>query len=262
MVAHPMFLVDAFTDKVFKGNPAGVCPIYGWLSDDVMSSIARENNLSETAFVNLRKSPYEIRWFTPKIEVELCGHATLAAAKILFDQYLDRDKSSVSFVCARGQLSAKKIGKSIYLNFPADFPTEQQVDQKIVAALNSVPNKICRGQDDYLAIFEGEEEIELLRPNLKAISRLEARGLIASAPGTQSDFVSRCFYPSLGVDEDPVTGSAHTLLTPYWAAVLGKKKMSARQISSRGGQLLCELHGERVMIGGEAAIYLAGKIYV
>ena len=262
MTAHSIFQVDAFTDKVFKGNPAGVCPIYGWLADDLMSSIARENNLSETAFVNLDQSPYGIRWFTPKYEVELCGHATLAAAKILFDRYLDRDKDSVSFISARGPLSAKKIDEKIYLDFPADFPNEQQLDKKIVAALNSVPKKIFRGQDDYLAIFEREEEIALLTPNLKEISRLEARGVIASAPGTQSDFVSRCFYPSVGVDEDPVTGSAHTLLTPYWEAALSKKKMLARQISARGGQLFCELHGDRVMIGGEAVTYLVGKIYV
>ncbi len=262
MVTQTIFQVDAFTDRAFLGNPAAVCPVFGWLPDDLMLSIARENNLSETAFVDLDQLPYGIRWFTPKAEVDLCGHATLAAAKILFDRVLEREKNHISFVSARGVLSAKKIGKRIYLDFPADFPREVQIDKKIVSALNSAPEKIYRGKDDYLAIFQKEEDVEFLAPNYSKISSLDSRGIIVSALGIDSDFVSRCFYPSLGVEEDPVTGSAHTLLTPYWSAALGKLKLSARQISQRGGQLFCELHGERVLIGGEAVTYLAGEIYI
>ena len=255
-----LYQVDAFTNKIFKGNPAAVCPLEEWLSDEVMLSIASENNLSETAFVNVDSSPFFIRWFTPITEVDLCGHATLATARILFDEYLPKNISEIIFNSKSGELKAFKKDELIYLDFPKDEPRQVEGYSLITQGLGKQPMDVFKGKDDFLAIFEDEQVIKSMNPNFKKISELDSRGLIISARGVSEDFVSRCFYPQSGIDEDPVTGSAHTLMVPYWAAVLQKNKLLACQYSSRGGFLKCQLLGDRVLIGGSSVRYMQGKI--
>lgn len=255
-----LYQVDAFADKMFAGNPAAICPVEEWLSDDVMLSIASENNLSETAFVNINSTPIFIRWFTPTIEVDLCGHATLASARILFDEYLPKNTSEIIFNSRSGELKAFKRDGLIYLDFPRDEPKRVENNSLIEEGLGTQPKQLFRGKDDFLAIFESEQVIKSMNPDFKKISRLESRGLIISAQGLHEDFVSRCFYPQTGVDEDAVTGSAHTLMVPYWQKVLKKDKLTARQCSLRGGYLKCQLHEDRVFIGGSSVRYMEGKI--
>jgi len=257
-----IYQVDAFTDQVFRGNPAAVCPVNGWLPELTMLSIAEENNLSETAFVNLDSDPYGIRWFTPRSEVDLCGHATLASAKVLFDHYLSENETEIVFNSNRGRLEAIKKGDLIALDFPSDHALEIDSHKKVARALGVTPSFLYKGKDDLLAVFNSEKEIRFLVPDRTEISMLDCRGIIATAPGTEDDFVSRCFYPGLGVIEDPVTGSAHTLLAPYWGEILDKKIMKARQISEREGRLLCELKKDRVLISGRAVTYMVGEITI
>lgn len=258
----PIYQVDAFTDKLFSGNPAAVCPLTEWLSDDVMQAIAAENNLSETAFINRSTSPFTIRWFTPITEVDLCGHATLAAARILFDEYLPKNSKELSFNSRRGLLKTYREDELIYLDFPADFPVVVEEHSLINEGFQEQPLEVLQGKDDYLAIFENEQTIRSLQPNFNVLSELESRGLIASAPSEQVDFVSRCFFPQMGIDEDPVTGSAHTVMVPYWSERLRKSELQAIQCSSRGGLLTCQLRKDRVLIGGFTVRYLAGQITV
>ena len=258
----PIYQVDAFTDKLFSGNPAAVCPLTEWLSDDVMQAIAAENNLSETAFINRSTSPFTIRWFTPITEVDLCGHATLAAARILFDEYLPKNSKELSFNSRRGLLKTYREDELIYLDFPADFPVVVEEHSLINEGLQEQPLEVLQGKDDYLAIFENEQTIRSLQPNFNVLSELESRGLIVSAPSEQVDFVSRCFFPQMGIDEDPVTGSAHTVMVPYWSERLRKSELQAIQCSSRGGLLTCQLRKDRVLIGGFTVRYLAGQITV
>jgi len=258
----PIYQVDAFTDKLFSGNPAAVCPLTEWLSDDVMQAIAAENNLSETAFINRSTSPFTIRWFTPITEVDLCGHATLAAARILFDEYLPKNSKELSFNSRRGLLKTYREDELIYLDFPADFPVVVEEHSLINEGLQEQPIEVLQGKDDYLAIFENEQTIRSLQPNFNVLSELESRGLIVSAPSEQVDFVSRCFFPQMGIDEDPVTGSAHTVMVPYWSERLRKSELQAIQCSSRGGLLTCQLRKDRVLIGGFTVRYLAGQITV
>ena len=216
-----IFQVDAFTKSIFKGNPAAVCPVLEWPSDALMQWIATENNVSETAFVLLDSNPLEIRWFSPTVEVDLCGHATLATARILFDEYLRATEKTIIFQYKGGVIRASLAGDLVHLDFPSDEP----VSVKDISLLNNVleykPDSLFKGKDDYLAVYGNIEPVLKAKPNLANLKKLKARGLIISAPGEDTDIVSRCFYPRIGVDEDPVTGSAHTLLTPYWSQRLG-----------------------------------------
>ena len=259
----PIYFIDAFTENIFQGNPAAVVVLKENLTIESMQAIACENNLSETAYVNISSSPYLIRWFTPTVEVDLCGHATLASARVLFDEYLPNDYSQVTFNSRkRGILTAFKKGDLIYLDFPADHPEEVEQNQVIVDGLGETPVNTYKGEDDYLAVFDDEEMIRVISPDFKKLSQLDSRGLIITAPGNEVDFVSRFFSPQSGVDEDPVTGSAYTLMTPYWHGILGKKKFASRQLSFRSGDIECELIEGRVLIGGKTTRYLEGEILI
>lgn len=258
-----IYQVDAFADEVFRGNPAAICPLERWLDDGLMQQIAAENNLAETAFFVKDREKYGIRWFTPETEVDLCGHATLASAHIIL-QYFDPTAHKVNFHSPRsGPLGVEKKGDGLLvLDFPADPPVEVKQIQEIEEAMGKAPLKTLKGKTDYLIIYQNQQEIEALSPNFFLLDKVDARGVIASAPGKEVDFVSRFFAPQSGIPEDPVTGSAHTTMIPYWAGRLGKNKLSARQLSKRGGSLECELVGERVKIGGTAVTYLAGEIFL
>ena len=257
----PYFQVDAFTQRVFGGNPAGVCPLDAWLPDETLQHIAAENNLSETAFFVRRDGRYELRWLTPTVEVDLCGHATLAAAFVIFNE-LGFPGETVRFQTKVGELSASREGDVITLDFPAWTAKRcDQVPAVMADALGWVPRELLKTRD-FLAVFGNEEEIRSLKPDPALLSRLDCLGVICTAPGTDCDFVSRFFAPGAGVPEDPVTGSAHSTLIPYWSARLGKKKLFARQLSQRGGELFCEDRGERVGIGGRAALYSRAELEV
>ncbi|RCL74202.1 MAG: PhzF family phenazine biosynthesis protein [Alphaproteobacteria bacterium] len=262
MKSIPFYQVDAFSKKVFSGNPAAVCILDEWLTDKVMQSIASENNLSETAFINMNTQPIGIRWFTPECEMGLCGHATLASARVLFDEYLDKDKNEITFSAQRGLLKTIKKQEQIFLDFPADKPMEQKINDVIEESVGAKIRQLFKGHDDYLAILDDEDSVRNTSVNMRKVSELNSRGLIISAKGDDYDFVSRCFYPKSKIDEDPVTGSAHTLLIPYWADILKKDNLKAYQCSERGGSLNCELKGERVFIGGYTARYLDGTIHL
>jgi len=262
MKSIPIYQVDAFSKKVFSGNPAAVCILDKWLSDKVMQDIASENNLSETAFVNINTQPLGIRWFTPECEMGLCGHATLASARVLFDEYMDKDEKEITFSAQRGLLKTIKKHELIFLDFPSDKPIEQNINDLIKESIDANIRQLFKGRDDYLAILDNEDSVRNVSVNMKKTSELNSRGLIVSAQGDDYDFVSRCFYPKSKIDEDPVTGSAHTLLIPYWADILKKNSLKAYQCSERGGSLICELKGERVFIGGYTARYLDGSIHL
>ena len=257
-----IYQVDAFTDKLFSGNPAAVVILESPLKDDLMQSIASENNLSETAFVSIHESPVTIRWFTPSIEVDLCGHATLASARILFDYYPDLAGEEINFHSKSGVLKITKIEDGLCLNFPADQPVVTELDSLFIEILDIAPLKLLRGKDDYLAVFENQKQIEDMQPKLPLLKKINARGLVISAPGNEVDFVSRCFYPEAGIEEDSVTGSAHTMLTPYWANQFNKEDLEAHQLSKRGGRLNCRLANDRVFISGDSVIYFEGTISI
>jgi PhzF family phenazine biosynthesis protein len=263
-----IYQADAFTSRVFGGNPAAVVPLKKWLPDAVLQNIAAENNLAETAYIvpTGGESDYRIRWFTPGIEVRLCGHATLATAHILFEQ-LDFDKPEIRFESLSGILKVKKQAVESYtLDFPTDilrgYDLNSSEAEIITKVLKVKPLAVFKGRDDFMAILSNEKEVADLQPYFAGLKDLDARGLIATAKGDKVDFVSRCFFPEAGVEEDPVTGSAHTTMTPYWAEQLGKNTLSARQISQRGGELTCVLRGSRVDISGSAVTYLIGDIFV
>ena len=220
-----MYQVDAFTDKLFSGNPAAVVILESLLPDDVMQSIAAENNLSETAFVSINESPISIRWFTPSVEMDLCGHATLASARILFDYYPDLARKEINLNSKSGVLKITQVDSGLCLNFPSDQPAAIESDPLFFEILGIQPSILLRGKDDYLAVFENQKQIENMQPNFSLLKRIDARGLVISSPGDEVDFVSRCFYPEAGIEEDPVTGSAHTMLTPYWANQLNKEEL-------------------------------------
>jgi PhzF family phenazine biosynthesis protein len=255
----PFFQVDAFTDRLFGGNPAGVCPLEKWLADDTMQKIAMENNLSETAFFVKEGDDYRIRWFTPKVEVNLCGHATLASAHVLYN-HLGYSEDRISFQSRSGLLNVTREGELLILDFPANVPQRSALPEDFVQALNITPIQCHRGKEDYLLLYKSQQEIEALMPDFRRLEKTDARAVIVTAPGDKCDFVSRFFGPRVGVDEDPVTGSAHTVLIPFWAAKLGKNEMNARQLSRRGGLIFCRLKGDRVDIGGKAVTYLRGEI--
>lgn len=256
----PYYQVDAFTNRVFTGNPAGVCLLPDWIENPRLQSIAAENNQSETAFLVRRDDSFNLRWFTPTQEVDLCGHATLAAAKVLFD-HEGESGNLLRFDTRSGILTVAREGDRLILDFPARPAEPCEPPSDLIRGLGTAPLWVGKARD-YLAIFESEDEVANLRPDFAALARLDALGIIASAPGTQSDFVSRFFAPGVGIPEDPVTGSAHCTLVPYWAKQLGRTKCHARQISARSGELFCELNGDRVKIGGTAVTYLTGSITI
>lgn len=257
-----IYQVDAFTDRLFAGNPAAVCPLEKWIDEQIMQSIAAENNLAETAFIVPGKDQFEIRWFTPTLEVDLCGHATLASAFVLFN-CLGHKRENVKFHSPRsGNLGVTKKDDILFLDFPADALNPVNDLAPIRQCIRTEPLEIYKGKTDFIAVVENEHTVQNLEPDLKEISRLPARGLIVTARGNQVDFVSRFFGPQSGIDEDPVTGSAHTSLIPLWSGKLGKNEMVARQLSKRGGKLVCINRGERCLIGGKAKLYMTGEIHV
>ena len=257
----PLFHVDAFTSRVFAGNPAAVCPLPSWLPDATLQQIAAENNLSETAFFVGGKEAYELRWFTPAVEVDLCGHATLASAWVVFHS-LDPSAQVADFTSKSGPLRVARSGDMLVLDFPARPPEPTSVPDGLVAALSQPPQELWRAHDNYFAVYDTEDQVRALRPDMAALRGLGPFGVAATAPGTSSDFVSRYFAPSFGIDEDPVTGSTHCTLTPYWARRLGKDRLHALQVSARGGELFCLPRGDRVTIAGRAVKYLQGVIEV
>jgi predicted PhzF superfamily epimerase YddE/YHI9 len=263
MKEYEIYQVDAFANHTFGGNPAAVIPLKEWLSDVTMQNIASENNLSETVFfVPSNTSDFHIRWFTPTFEVRLCGHATLATAHVLW-HHLNFPKKEVTFDSLSGVLKVEKKEKGYTLDFPVDTLTREDVEvHPLNDVLNIRPLYIYKCKDDYLAIYSGEKEILDIVVDYVGLKTIDARGLITTAIGNKVDFVSRCFYPEAGIEEDPVTGSAHTSMTPFWAEKLGKDVMVAQQLSKRRGDLLCELKGERVLISGEAKTFMIGKIFL
>lgn len=255
------YQVDAFSDQLFKGNPAAVCPLEDWLPDEQLQAIAMENNLSETAFFVPKGEEYELRWFTPAVEVDLCGHATLASAHILFTE-LGFAAEQIVFRSRSGKLSVHREGDCYWLNFPADQLQKVPTPMYLRKGLQQEPIAVYKGREDFLVVFGLEEKVLTLRPDFKKLAEAGGRGVIVTAPGTKVDFVSRCFFPNAGVDEDPVTGSAHTTLIPYWAERTGRTEFTARQLSRRGGDLRCRLLGDRVEIGGEAVTFMKGTIFL
>lgn len=255
-----IFQVDAFTDKVFSGNPAAVCPLNEWLPDDVMQNIALENNLAETAFYVKEDDRYLIRWFTPTLEVDLCGHATLASAHVLFHHEKFTGNEITFYSHRSGILKVSKNNDLLTLDFPADTFRKIDWPAEMLAGFNLMPLEAYHGKTDYMLVFGSEDSIKNIEPNLAVISTWKVRGVIVTAKGNQVDFVSRFFAPQSGVNEDPVTGSAHTTLTPYWSEKLSKAELSAIQLSQRKGNLRCKNLGNRVQISGHARTYLTGEI--
>ena len=256
----PIYQVDAFTDQIFGGNPAAVCPLEYWPSDDILQNIANENNLSETAFFKKRDTLYVIRWFTPKAEVELCGHATLAAAHVLFNHLKVKGDHLIFESVFSGKLEVTKNKDLLTLDFPVDQIEPALPPDHLIESLGMKPDEIWRGKTDYLLYFSSQEDIEEIHPDFGRLKHVECRGVIITAPGYDCDFVSRFFAPKFGVNEDPVTGSAHTSLVPFWAHRLNKLEFEATQLSARGGFLQCQLRGDRVLISGQACTYLTGSI--
>jgi len=255
-----IYQVDAFANRLFAGNPAAVCPLEAWLPDATMQAIAAENNLSETAFFVPRGDDYDLRWFTPTLETDLCGHATQASGFVVMNR-LAPQKSAVRFHTKSGPLMVTRQGDQFAIDLPAQPPSPCTMPPQFVAALGRKPTAILAAKK-YLALYDSEADVAALAPDTAALREIDRDGVIVSAPGRDCDFVSRYFAPHAGIPEDPVTGSAHSTLVPYWAKRLGKTKLHARQISQRGGELLCELHGDRVVMAGRASLYLEGKIHV
>jgi PhzF family phenazine biosynthesis protein len=257
----PIYYIDAFSEKNFSGNPAAVCPLSHWADDNLMQNIAFENNLSETAFLVHKNDRVEIRWFTPLAEVELCGHATLASAHVLFCHLHFSGKEIIFHSRHSGELRVRKNESLLELDFPADLPEPALPPAGLIRAIGKKPLEIWKGRTDYLLYYRSQEDIEELKPDFAALKVIPARGIIATAAGYDCDFVSRFFAPSVGVNEDPVTGSAHTTLTPFWAHRMNQLSFDALQLSARGGSLQCQLSGERVLISGHATTYLVGEIF-
>jgi len=256
-----IYQVDAFAENIFEGNPAAVIPLKRWLPDETLQKIALENNLSETAFFISLETGFHIRWFTPLAEVKLCGHATLASAHVLF-QHLNYNESEIRFQSRSGILKVKKENDLIVLDFPASKISEIEIPEDLISAFNIQPKKCIKGRDDFMLIFENESTVSQLKPDFQQLVEAKTRGVICTSKSEKYDFVSRFFAPAVGVNEDPVTGSAHTMLIPYWSKELDKKEMIAKQISARGGVLHCKNLDERVEIGGKAVTYLIGEIIV
>lgn len=256
-----MYQVDAFTEKIFSGNPAAVCVFGDWPADAALQAIAAENNLSETAFLVKRENFYDLRWFTPLIEIDLCGHATLASAFIVFT-YLEPGLTVVDFSTRSGMLRVEQAGDLLGMDFPARKPAPAAVDPLLVEALGVAPREAHRARD-LLVILDSEQAVRGLKPDMDKLARLaDCLGIIVSARGEAADFVSRFFAPAAGIPEDPVTGSSHCTLIPFWAERLGKTRLHALQVSRRGGELFCEDRGERVRISGRAVLFSEGTIHL
>lgn len=256
----PFYQIDAFASRVFSGNPAGVCLLTSWLPDDVLQSIAAENNLSETAFLVGHRDCYDLRWFTPEVEIDLCGHATLASGHVIFE-FINRNLERVEFTSKSGNLSVERRNNLLFLDFPSRKPLPCPEPDDLVSILGATPSQVLSSRD-LMVVFDDENTVRDLNPDLEAVARLDGFALIVTAPGRNSDFVSRFFAPGAGIPEDPVTGSAHCTLVPYWSERLGKKDLHAFQLSRRGGELFCMDRGDRVSIGGKAVTYLSGTITI
>lgn len=252
------YQVDAFATRAFEGNPAAVCPLESWLDDTQLQAIAEENNLSETAFFVPSGKGFKLRWFTPVKEVDLCGHATLATAHVIFE-LLGYAEPVITFETRSGELFVEKHGNRLQMDFPACPPTRCEVSDTLVKGLGVRPIDVLAA-DDYVAVFDSEATVRAIAPDYTVLGQLDLRGVIVTAPGIDVDFVSRFFAPKFGIPEDPVTGSAHCELAPYWAAKLGKKTLSARQVSKRGGNLACELRANRVVLSGSAVTFMEAEI--
>ncbi|RSF07361.1 PhzF family phenazine biosynthesis protein [Achromobacter aegrifaciens] len=257
-----IYQVDAFTAAPFGGNPAAVVPLQAWLPDETLQRIAEENNLSETAYFVRKGDVYELRWFTPAVEVDLCGHATLASAWVLFEQ-LGATEDVLRLAPRSGELQVRRASDRLAMDFPAKRPEAQEIPPGLLQALGLPGAQAFYKTDDYLVVIDDETRIDALKPDFAALAAFETRGVAVTAPSAQFDFVTRWFGPRVGVNEDPVTGSAHTSLAPYWAQRLGKRSLSAQQGGARKGQLQCEvLDNGRVIISGQAALYLRGSIFI
>lgn len=256
----PLYQIDAFAEKAFQGNPAAICPLSSWLANDVMQAIAAENNLSETAFFIETDKGFHIRWFTPTTEVDLCGHATLAAAFVIFNE-LAYHKDEINFDSRSGVLKVKKESSLLIMDFPTQTPIACETPKALQQAFGIKPIQ-CLKEQDYLFVVENQDDVINAQPDLNLLKKLDLRGVIITSQSKDYDFVSRFFAPNYGIDEDPVTGSAHTQLTPYWSEQLGKTTLNTKQVSQRGGELQCELLGDRVSIAGYAVKYLQGEIII
>lgn len=259
----PIYQVDAFTDKLFGGNPAAVVPLKTWLSDELMQKIAFENNLSETAFFVQSETGFDIRWFTPTVEVNLCGHATLATSFVIFN-VLKYPNDVILFGSKSGVLKVRREDKWLELDFPLQETMLAEAPKGLIESIGKKPKEIYRASDDYMLVYGSQKDIEEIKPDFGALKHIKARGIIvtAKAKSKKIDFVSRFFGPASGIDEDPVTGSAHTKLVPYWSKTLGKTELTAEQISSRKGFLKCKLAGDRVLMAGKGKLFLKGKISI
>ncbi len=258
----PIYQVDAFTSHLFKGNPAAVCPLDSWLPDELMQNIAAENNLSETAFFVQKGAYHELRWFTPAVEVALCGHATLATAHVLYE-HLGYAEDEIRFETRHSViLRVRKEGEGLCMDFPVDPLVKTEAPPGLNRALGTNLLECFKGKTDYLVVLNTQEDVDFLKPDFSELAKIDARGIIVSAPGQEHDFISRFFGPAAGVDEDPVTGSAHTTLVPYWAKRLNKNILTAQQRSKRTGEIKCELQNDRVLLTGSARTYLIGRINI
>jgi PhzF family phenazine biosynthesis protein len=255
-----IYQVDAFTEKLFGGNPAAVCQLDEWLPDEQMQQIAMENNLSETAFFVEEKGSYLIRWFTPEMEIDLCGHATLASAHVIFE-HLNYHDDIIRFEYGGGSLYVEKKKDVLSMDFPSMAFQKAEVTDLLSTGLGKEPTEVYKARD-LMAVFDSEHDIASLKPDFYQLCRIEALGVIATAVGDDVDFVSRFFAPKSGINEDPVTGSAHCMLIPFWAERLGKKRLEALQLSQRRGELFCEYKGDRVSIAGKALTYMIGEISI
>jgi PhzF family phenazine biosynthesis protein len=260
MTSYPIYQVDAFTSELFGGNPAAVCPLQEWLPEKTMQKLAAENNLSETAFFVTEGEGYHIRWFTPEFEIDLCGHATLASAYVIFN-HLNHPGDIIKFTCKSGKLEVTRKDDLIELNFPSRMPQPAEAPEALIKGLSIVPYKVFKSRD-YFLVYEKESEIKEIVPDYNYLNQVDAIGVIVTARGKDVDFVSRFFVPNSVIGEDPVTGSAHCNLIPYWALELNKSTLTAKQLSAREGQLFCADLGERVIIAGRGVLYLKGEYYL
>ncbi|GLX77253.1 hypothetical protein tinsulaeT_05930 [Thalassotalea insulae] len=256
----PIYQIDAFAKQRFQGNPAAVVPLTHWLSDELLQAIAQENNLSETAFYLRNGEQYQLRWFTPAAEVDLCGHATLAAAEVIFN-YSDHTEDSITFSSRSGPLTVTKTAQGMLMDFPATQPEEIKAPAHLLAPDVQGVVEVVAGFD-YIIVMENEQQVVDFQPDFLAWRQLDLRGVVITAPGEQNDFVSRCFFPKLDVNEDPVTGSAHCQLAPYWAKKLAKTHLNAKQLSERSGEVICQIKEQRVELIGQCVAYLKGEISI
>jgi PhzF family phenazine biosynthesis protein len=258
-MALKIYQVDAFAEKLYGGNPAAVVPLQTWLQDEEMQNIAMENNLAETAFYVKEENKFSIRWFTPEVEVILCGHATLAAAHVIFS-FEATNGNELVFNSRSGELRVRKNADLLTLDFPADDFEKIELFPQLMDAFNIKPLAAFKGRTDFMLVFKDASEIRMLNPDFAKVKVLNARGVICTSPGEETDFVSRFFAPQAGINEDPVTGSSHTTLAPYWSQVLGKTELSAEQLSKRGGKLECKVNNGRVEISGRCKLYMKGEL--